>query len=262
VIWVARTASSIAGSGATTCRSTDTRFCAWDTLTCASDFPVEDEVADTTIHSWEGARPALIGFLLIVVLSAIETWLIDTDKFQTIRYLLKIIDLLGAALAWSGLWALANRLFAGHPRFGRHLFILACGISAIQLWTACSDMIAYALSLEFLTRYGAIVSIAITATMIFFHLSTINPQRVRPFAIASVLMTLLISGIVTMNNYQNTGHTGGELYMQVLLPPELRISKDKPVAQFIDTAAKLKAKVDAQRSKSINGDAVDVDAND
>lgn len=227
-----------------------------------SDFPVEEEVADTTIHSWEGARPASIGLLLIVLLSLTDTWLTDTDKFQMIRYLQKITYLLGAALAWSGLWALANRLFGGHPRFGRHLFILACGLLAMQSWSAGSSIGAYALSLEFLTRYGAIVSIALTSTMIFFHLCTINPLRKRSFAVASLLLTLLTSGIVTMNNYQNTGHVGSELYMQVLLPREFRFSKDKSVSQFIDDAGKLKAKVDAQRGKSIGGDAVNADESD
>ncbi|HSY26766.1 MAG TPA: FHA domain-containing protein, partial [Burkholderiaceae bacterium] len=47
----------------------------------ASDFPVDAEVADTTLHSWEGARPALLGLLLIILLSASDTWLLDTEKF-------------------------------------------------------------------------------------------------------------------------------------------------------------------------------------
>jgi hypothetical protein len=228
----------------------------------ASDFPVDAEVADTTLHSWEGARPALLGLLLIILLSASDTWLLDTEKFQAIHYLLAMIYLLGAALAWSGLWALANRVFGGHPRFGRHLFILACGLLAIQFWAAGSDILAFAMSLEVLTRYGAIVSIAITATMLFFHLYTINPQRVRRFGATCALLALLVSGIVTMNNYQSTGHTGSELYMHVLLPPEFRLSKDKPVAQFITDAASLKTKVDAERGKTVNGEAIDADEND
>jgi len=130
------------------------------------------------------------------------------------------------------------------------------------LWAAGSDIVAFALSLEVFTRYGSIVSIAITATMLFFHLCTINPQRVRRFAATCGLLTLLASGIVTMNNYQSTGHAGSELYMHVLLPPEFRLSKDKPVAQFITDAASLKAKVDAERGKSVNGEVIDADESD
>ena len=228
----------------------------------ASDFPVADEVADTTLHSWEGARPALIGLTLIALLSASDTWLFDSNKIQTIRYLLEIIYLLGAALAWSGLWALANRLFAGHPRFGRHIFILASGLAAIQCWTAASNAAAYALSLEFLTRYGGLIAIVITLTMIFFHLCTVNPQRSRRFAAVCVFLALLTAGITTMTNFQNSGHAGSELYMHVLLQPEFRVSKDEPVAQFLGGAAQLKAKADADRGKTINGEIVDIDEND
>jgi hypothetical protein len=72
----------------------------------------------------------------------------------------------------------------------------------------------------------------------------------------------LASGITTMTNYQNSGHTGSELYMHVLLPPEFRVSKDEPVAQFLDDAASLKTKADAARGKTLNADIVDVDEND
>jgi pSer/pThr/pTyr-binding forkhead associated (FHA) protein len=228
----------------------------------ASDFAVPDEIADTTLHNWEGAHPATIGLALITLLSASNTWLFDTDKFQAIHYLLEIISLLGAAMAWSGLWALANRLFAGHARFGRHIFILACGLMALQLWEVGSGVLAYALSLEFLTRYGGLVAIAILLTMVSFHLHTIHPQRGPRFRAICAFFAVLASGITMMTNYQNSGHAGSELYMHILLPPEFRISKDESVQQFLDGAAELKAKADAASGKTINGDPVDVDEND
>jgi hypothetical protein len=228
----------------------------------ASDFPVADEVTDTTRHNWEGARPATFGLAIVALLSASDTWLFDTDKFHAIHYLLEIISLMGAALAWSGLWALANRLFAGHARFGRHVFILACGMLAFQFWEAGSSILAYAFSLEFLTRHGGLVTIGIALTMVFFHLYTINPQRGTRFSTICAFLAALASGITTMTNYQNSGHAGSELYMHVLLPPEFRISKDESVKQFLDSATDLKSRTDAARGKSINGDIVDVDEND
>jgi pSer/pThr/pTyr-binding forkhead associated (FHA) protein len=225
----------------------------------AADFRVDDELADTTIHSWEGFRPAITGLTLIALLSVASTWLTDTEKIQAIRYVLAAAYLLGGALAWSGIWAFVNRLFGGHARFGRHLFIVACGLLTMQAWTAASNITAYAFSLETLTRYAVIASVVIIGGMMFFHLSTINPHRVRRFATVSLLLTILASGILLMNNYQSTGHTASELYMHVLLPPEVRVSADMPVAQFINDAVKLKAKVDAERGKIVNGEIVDGD---
>jgi len=228
----------------------------------SGDFPVAAEVADTTLHNWEGAYPAMIGLGLIMLLSASDTWLFDSSKLQAIHYLLEIFSLLGAALAWSGIWTLMNRLFAGHARFGRHIFILACGLTVLQFWEAGSSVLAYALSLVFLTRYGGLVGIAIILAMVFFHLCTINPQRAHRFGVICTFLTVLASGITTMTNYQNSGHPGSELYMHVLLPPEFRVSKDESVKQFLDDAADLKAKADAARGKTINGEIVDVDEND
>lgn len=228
----------------------------------ANSFPVADEVADTTLHAWEGAYPATIGLAVITLLSASNTWLFDINKLQTIHYLLEILSLLGAALAWSGLWALANRLFAGHVRFGRHIFILACGLTALQCWEAGSSTLAYAFSFEFLTRYGGVIGIAIMLTMVFFHLFTIHPQRGKRFGMICAFLTVLASGITMMTNFQNSGHAGSELYMHVLLPPEFRVSKDESVKQFLDGAAELKVKADLARGKTINGDIVDVDEND
>jgi hypothetical protein len=225
----------------------------------AADFPVDDELTDTTIHSWEGRRPAIIGAALIALLSISSTWLQDTEKFQTIHYVLAIAYLLGGALIWSSFWAFANRLFGGHARFGRHLFIVASGLLGMQAWAAASSIAAYAFSLAVLTRYGAMVSIAIGTWMVFFHLCTINPHRAPRFAAASVALTLLAAAVMSMNNYQSTGHAASELYMHVLLPPDMRVSADQPVAQFMRDAAALKAKVDAERSKSVNGEALDAD---
>ena len=196
---------------------------------------------------------------MIALLSISSTWLQDTEKFQTIHYVLAIAYLLGGALIWSSFWAFANRLFGGHARFGRHLFIVASGLLGMQAWAAASSVAAYAFSLGVLTRYGAMVSIAIGTWMVFFHLCTINPHRAPRFAAASVALTLLAAAVMSMNNYQSTGHAASELYMHVLLPPAIRVSADQPVAQFMRDAAALKAKVDAERGKSVNGEALDAD---
>src|SRR5512137_1690901 len=41
----------------------------------SADFSVAGEMRDTTMHSWEGLRPALTGLMLMVLLSLLITWL-------------------------------------------------------------------------------------------------------------------------------------------------------------------------------------------
>ncbi len=90
--------------------------------------------------------------------------------------------------------------------------------------------------------------------MLFFHLSTIKPQHPRSFAVTAGIMFVLGAGLTLINNQQSTGRVGDELYMTVLRPPSVRISANHDVDDFIGSAAKLKAKLDQERTKKVKGD--------
>ncbi|HEX5342250.1 MAG TPA: FHA domain-containing protein [Duganella sp.] len=226
------------------------------------DFPVAPEIADTTMHGWEGATPATIGLVLIAVFSCLETWLSDVEPFALIRYLLVLASSLAAGLLWAGVWALANRLFGSHARIGRHLFILGSALATVGLWRAGSSVLAYAWSAESLTRYGNLVTLAIACGMVFFHLLTIKPHHSRRFLITTGVMLLAGSGLMVMTNLQSTGRAADELYMSVLLPPEVRHSEERSVDQFMVNAGKLKAALDAARTESVKNGVPDTDDDD
>jgi hypothetical protein len=220
----------------------------------SADFPLPDEVVDTTLHNWEGWPPALAGLATIASLTTFSTWLGDTAKFETIRYLMAVCYVLAGGMVWSGIWAFANRLFGGRARFGRHFFIAGCGMAAMEAWSIFSNTAGYALSLELLTRYGSHVMIAIIAATVFYHLSAINPQRPRRAAVFAVVLSLLGSGLMLMMNYQRYGQLSDELYMAELLPPAVKLASDQSVDHFLGDAARLKDKVDAERSKTVSHD--------
>jgi hypothetical protein len=219
-----------------------------------ADYPVEAEVADTTMHAWEGGAPALAGLALIALFTGVEEALSDAGNFQAVRYLLIIASGLGVGLVWSGIWALANRLFGGHARLGRHLFILGSGLIALGAWKAVSSVLAYAWSAEVFTRFGNHIAILILCVMIYFHVGTIRPHRRRGFVRTIGVMMALGSGVVLMSNLQSTGRLSDELYMSVLLPPSLRQSPDHSVDDFMGSAAKLKAEADADRKRSVKSE--------
>jgi hypothetical protein len=213
------------------------------------DFSVGDAMRDTTFHKWEGWPPALTGLVLMVLLSLWSTWLTDTERSEAIRYFTSLAGVLTAGLLWSGIWTLSNRLFAGQTRFGRHLFIAASGMAVMELASFLLGTAAYAFSLETLARYGSHVAIAISAGMVYFHLVTINPNNTRRFAVASLLLALLGSGLTLIFNYQNRGHLADELYMSDLFSPAMRMSPDHSIDQFLAETKQLKSEIDAERSK-------------
>ncbi len=248
----------VAMNGATVVRLGHTRLRVRDAV-----FPVEPEVADTTMHAWEGGVPAVAGMALIALFVGVEQALTDTDSFQPIRYLLTIASGIGAGLVWAGIWALVNRLFGGNARLGRHLFILGAGLVAIGAWKTLSTVLAYAWSAEAFTRYGNHMVIAIVVAMVYFHMRTIRPHHTpRRLMAGCAVLLALASGLVLMSNLQTQGRASDELYMSVLLPPSLRQSPDHSVDDFLGGAAALKTRADADRRRDVGPDETDDDDGD
>ena len=219
----------------------------------ATDFAVADELLDTTRHGWEGWPPALTGLLMLTIASMAGVWVGDTEKSAVVPYVTALTGLLTLGLVWCGIWAFANRLFGGQARFGRHVFILACGLMAMDLWEYGSAVIAYAMSLEVLSRYGNHARILLVAGMVFFHLLTINPRHSKRFAATCFFLAALGAGLLLLANYQRSGRLADELYMSNLLPPTLRLSSDKPLDVLFNDATQLKATLDIDRTKAVNG---------
>lgn len=213
-----------------------------------ADFPVPAELLDRTMHGWEGALPGLAGTSLIALVALFTMWLADTQPFRLFRYLQALAYGLGAGLVWAGLWALGNRLFGRHARLGRHLFIFGCGVAVLMAFRLVSSAIGYAYSIEVFTRYGSHVAIALVAGMVYFHLMTVKPQPRRRFAVICAALALLGSGLVLISNEQRNGRLADELYMSVLLPPEMRATPDSTVDEFMEDVAAMKAKLDRERA--------------
>jgi FHA domain len=220
----------------------------------AADHPVAPELPDRTMHAWEGALPGFAGGLLTGAVALFVMWMADAQSFELIRYFQALAWGLGAGLLWSGIWAFANRLFGHHARLGRHLFIFGCGVAAITAYRLASSVLGYAFSLEPLTRYGSHVSIALLAGMVYFHLATVRPHPTRRLAAICAALALLGSGLALIGNEQRSGRLGDELYMSVLMPPSMRVSRDHSVDEFMGQVGAMKARLDLERARKDEAD--------
>lgn len=228
-----------------------------------ADYQVAAEVTDLTNHRWEGLLPALTGLVLLLITGLVSTWLADLNQGTLSKYLLELVSVLGFAIGWSGIWALFSKLFTGHARFGRHLFIASAGLAFLELWEHVSGMTAYAFSLEFLTTFNSHPVIFICAIVLYFHMLTAGSKRPGRLKIALAALAILGSVITMTKAYQASNHLSDELYMSHIYPPAIRISRDHSLKEFMDGMQSLKEKVDKERKENPEKDSAeknDVDA--
>lgn len=211
--------------------------------------PVPPELRDRTMHGWEGMLPGAAGVLLTVLSALLAAWLLDRNVIDLERYVQWPAAAVGTGLIWSGLWAFGNRLFGRRARLGRHYFIFGCGLATLLALRLLASVVAYAWSLEWVTGYASHAAVATLALMVYFHLATVTPQLRRRLRIVCVALALVASILVLAGNQQQHGQMADELYMPVLLPPELRASPDAPVAEYINQVGAMKKEIDAERGK-------------
>jgi len=223
----------------------------------AAGFPVAPELRDRTLHRWEGALPGAAGTLLVCVVSLFARWLSDIQYFELVRYFEALAWGVGAALLWSGAWAFANRLFGRHARLGRHLFVFGCGLLALGAYVLLASVLGYAFSIEAFTHYASHVATLLLAGTIYFHLCTIRPPHRRRYRWLCAAMAVLGSGLILVGNVQRSGRFSDELYMWVLLPPELRVSQDHGIDEFMREVDGMKEQLDRGRGRKPGEDAIE-----
>ncbi|MFC3115852.1 FHA domain-containing protein [Cellvibrio fontiphilus] len=214
------------------------------------DYQVAAEQTDFTNHRWEGLLPATVGLLLLLTTGLLTTWLSDLNQGSLGKYLLELVSVFGFALGWSGIWAIFSKLFSGHARFGRHLFIVSLCLTGLEVWDYLSSMLAYAFSWEVLAHFTVHPLIFICAIALYFHLRTAGNKKPGRLKFYLLALALAGTGISMTKQYQASNHLGDALYLSQLYPPALRISRDVSLAELMSNIDELQATVDADRKES------------
>jgi hypothetical protein len=215
----------------------------------AASFPVAPELEDRTFHRWEGVLPGAAGILLAGGVALFARWVSDTQYLEFGRYFEALAVGIGTALLWGGAWAFANRLFGRHARLGRHLFVFGCGLAAFAVTALLAATAAYAFSAEFLTHYASHAVTLLLAAMVYFHLCTVKPEHRRSYRWVAAGLAVLGSGLILTYNLQRTSRLADELYMAVLLPPEVRVSRDHGIDEFMREVEGMKEGLDRGRGR-------------
>lgn len=182
--------------------------------------------------------------LAVLALTLTQAWFEATD---TSKFAQTAISATGAALAalgaWAGAWALATKLFTGHPQFWRHVRIVSTFALLEPLVSVSAYLLAFMFSWESLARFNFLLSVPVLAVGVFMHLMVITPQRRR--ALMGIITTLTVLGTATTvgSNWLQNKRATNQLYMAALFPPNWRVAETVPVAQFMREADSIRARL-------------------
>ena len=196
---------------------------------------------------WRTAGWTALAVALMLADVLFEAWLKLTEPSQLPRQLPALLGTSVLAIAvWAGVWALANKLFTGRLQFWRHVRI-ACAITvAVQAVVLLCGLLAFAFSLESLTRFETQLMLLGLAVAVYLHLTVITPHSRRKLGALVVAITLL--GLVSLlgANWLQNKRFSNRLYMTAIFPPSWRIAPAVPVKQLTDEARALRQRLDTR----------------
>lgn len=209
-----------------------------------ADAPIADEQA-LPEFPWRtvGTTAALVA--LVGAAAMASSWLESRDSSQYLKSLPSVLLMLLLVLsAWSGLWAVANKMFAGRLQFWRHVRIACTVYLASEALRLVANLAAFSFSLEVLSQFASVLGVLVLAWALYAHLATVLPRR--RAGLAWTVAAVVALGVPAWLGAQwlNRMRLTNEMYMSSLFPPSLRVAPAAPVDQLLQDAEALRAKLD------------------
>ncbi|WP_315756733.1 MULTISPECIES: FHA domain-containing protein [unclassified Bradyrhizobium] len=201
--------------------------------------------------SERGALPIIAAIALGVVLLAINalmTWFAQTTEAHLSDYLVPTLTMIGVVVAWVGVWALLARLFSGRSHFLRHLLIAQAGLIAFWIYSEFAQIASFALTWTAVFTYGYVVSWIVLAATCFLHLREVGRTHMLAKGMVVGLLLVVAIAVQTVQRSEALANSGRPNVSHVLMPPSLRLVPVQDEQAFFDDAARLRAKLDADRA--------------
>lgn len=206
--------------------------------------------AELPLAGQRGLWPlALAGSVAALGLMIMFEWLQVSSEFRWTAQLGEATFFILMLLFWTGLWSGACRLFRGQALFSTHLLIASLALAGSLLLYWLLPLLAYSLSLSWLTAIEfAIIWLAI-GTAAILHLRVIGPSHGRlQGGIVALLVALGMSPEIVRMAWPEPGFERSH-YVRVLQPPAVRIASAQPVDQFLADLDTLRPRLEAARDE-------------
>ena len=204
---------------------------------------------------WRTLATTVVLVALMVAAVLGSSWLEASEVSKYLKslpgLLLGLVVMLGA---WSGLWAIANKVFDGRLQFWRHVRIACAMYLAAEAMQVAANLAAFAFSWETLSRFAYLLISLVLATGIYAHLAAVLPRRRAGLAWAVGAVVLLGVPAWLGAQWLDRMRLSNELYMSSLFPPSLRLAPAVPISQFLQETGSLRGRLDRRLRGDDPGD--------
>ncbi|MBD9394420.1 FHA domain-containing protein [Acidovorax sp. ACV01] len=194
---------------------------------------------------WRTAGTTAVLMALVVAATLTSSWLEARDASQYVKSLPgSLLTLLAMVGVWSGLWAVANKVFGGQLQFWRHVRIACAAALAIDVVHLVAHLAAFAFSLESFSRFANVLMVLVLAGALYAHLAAMLPRR--RVGLAWTVAAVVALGVPSWLGAQwlNNLRLSKSLYMSSLFPPSLRVAPAVPVEQFLQETESLRSRLE------------------
>ena len=127
-----------------------------------ADAPIADEQA-LPEFPWRAVGTTAALVVLVGAAAVASSWLESRDSSQYLKSLPSVLLMLLLVMsAWSGLWAVANKMFAGRLQFWRHVRIACTVYLASEALRLVANLAAFSFSLEALSQAPNLQGVIVT----------------------------------------------------------------------------------------------------
>lgn len=185
----------------------------------------------------------------ILGVEALSLWLGETAEPKASRYVMPLLGVSGFALAWTAVWAVLSRVFAGEARFERTLITALAGILGYTLYAEFAQLAAFSLAWRAPAAYEYAAMWGVLGLVCFLHLQGLAPRRRTINAAAVAALCALAIATQALTQSEARADLGQQSYLHRLLPPALRLAPLKDEAAYFAAVEKLKGEIDRDRAQ-------------
>lgn len=195
------------------------------------------------------ARWALGLGTALFTLVLLANWLSLTQEVTVHALVVPLLAMATAVAAWTGLWAVISRIFAGQSLFTLHLRIALTASVALLIWDQLAQTAAFSLAWREMSEYSGLGAWALLAATCWAHLHAIGPRHMR--AAMTLVGGLIVAGAAVQyfDKWETRSEVGQRAALGDLRPPEFRAVPLATTDEFFRRTELVRQRVDQARTK-------------